>query len=310
MIHLASMDLNLLVALDALLTERNVTRAGKRIGLSQSAMSNALARLRNVLDDPILIRASCGMVPTARAEALEVPLRTALEQIGFALNKQPEFDPAHARNRFRINAADFLQIEMLPALMDQLSKSAPEICVDVEELTSVKESYRLLETGELDLAISRFANPPDMIHFEKLFSSEIVAIARKNHPRIKKTSTLKTFLEESHLRTAQFGNEDLPQYQENHSQGHSTKQRIQLKVPQFMVAPFVVSRTDIWAYVLARAITPYEKELGLVRYKPPIEIPDIEIHMAWHHRRHNDPAHRWFRETLRSLYDEERDLEQ
>ena len=186
--HLSGVDLNLLVALDALLRRRSVTRAAAEVGLSQPAMSRVLARLRDLFDDPILVRAGHTMVPTARALAVAAPLGRSLEAIRRTLEPPAEFDPSTARREFILSAVETTQAFVLPRLLEHLGKEAPAVEVTTGPLRSTREAFAQLASADRDLAIGRFESPPDGIRSKILYRDQIVCLVRRGHPRVRASS--------------------------------------------------------------------------------------------------------------------------
>ena len=181
--RLSGFDLNLLVVFDVLLAERNVTRAAKRLGVTQSAVSNALARLREALDDLVLVRAANGMVPTPRALALQRDVRDALTRIGGAIGGGSSFEPRTARRTFVIAATDYVQFVLLGALIERIRGSAPGVVLQVA--TPSKDfPWSGLEAGSVDLLLTgnRAGPVPRGLHRRWLFRDHIVCVLRADHP--------------------------------------------------------------------------------------------------------------------------------
>jgi DNA-binding transcriptional LysR family regulator len=196
---LTSLNLNLLVALDALLTERSVTRAGRKIGLAQSSMSHALASLRELFGDPLLVRSARGMVPTPRARELEAPLRRALDMLETAIDTPTPFDPATASLTFGLASDAVQQVILLPGVFRVLQECAPGIALHTEAPVDAKQTCGKLANGELDFAIGHFDDPPTDVHRRHLASDRIVYVARKGHPRISRTLSKATMRAERML---------------------------------------------------------------------------------------------------------------
>ncbi|WP_313110729.1 LysR family transcriptional regulator, partial [Stutzerimonas nitrititolerans] len=172
--NIYNFDLNLLRVLDALLRERNVSRAAQRLSLSQPAVSNALNRLRELLDDPLLVRVGRAMQPTPRALSLEAPIRDALQQIEHTLNAGDFFDPATSRQRFAIAVTDYVELICMPPLMAHLARVAPGIQLAIEHLSPTLP-IEALDNGELDLALGRFLDVPTRFH-RRRWASETLQV--------------------------------------------------------------------------------------------------------------------------------------
>ena len=196
--NIYNFDLNLLRVLDALLRERNVSRAAERLSLSQPAVSNALARLRELLDDPLLVRAGRAMQPTPRALALEAPIRHALQQIEHSLIAGEAFDPARSHQRFRIAVTDYVELICMPALMRRLAEHAPGIQLAIQHLTPTLP-VEALDNGEVDLVLGRFLEVPSRFHVRRWASETLQVAVRRDHPLLMAGLDLDAFLRLRHL---------------------------------------------------------------------------------------------------------------
>ncbi len=297
-LHLASLDLNLLVALDALLEERNVTRAAERTGVTQSAMSHALARLRMLVGDTLLVRGKSGMVATARAEALALPIRRALEGIVVALESPKPFEPETAHLSIRIATSDYGELVLLPKLVRRLEREAPHI--DLRLIPHSGDSVGPLVEGAVDLIISP-VRPDDGAHgvlAKKLFDESFVCIVRRGHPLAKKKLTLARFAAASHALIAPRGREG--SLADDSLARLGLSRRVAVTLPHFLVAPHVVAESDLVLVLAARVASQLATPLGLVVLVPPRELGLTGFRMSalWHERTQHDPAHRWVRELF------------
>jgi DNA-binding transcriptional LysR family regulator len=296
--HLASLDLNLIVALDALLSERSVTRAAERIGITQSAMSHALARLRVVTDDELLVRGSGGMVPTPRALALAPPIRRALDEVHGALRSPAAFDPKTARLRVRVATSDYSELILLPRLMRRLEREAP--LVELRILAHIDDAPGLLSSGEVDLVIAplRHRDNAPGVFAQKLFEESFVCVVRKGHPLADRKLTLTRYTSAAHALIAPSG--QAGSFVDDALAKLGTSRRVALTVPHFLVAPHVVATTDLILTLAARVASLLSRPLGLVVLEPP---PELRLHgfvisALWHERTHGDPAHKWVRDLF------------
>lgn len=196
--NISNFDLNLLRVLDALLREQNVSRAAERLALSQPAVSNALNRLRVLLDDPLLVRVGRSMQPTPRALALETPIRNALQQIEQSLSADQAFDPASSSQHFRIAVTDYVELICMPRLVEQLSRQAPGIRIDIRHL-SPSLPAEALDKGELDLVLGRFEDIPARFSRRHWMSETLTLAVRTGHPLLAQGLDLERFLELRHL---------------------------------------------------------------------------------------------------------------
>ncbi len=299
---ISSIDLNLLVALDVLLRERNVTNAGRRLGLSQPAMSNVLARLRTALQDPVLLRTSQGMLPTTKAQSLVTPVRQALSALQQALSDAETFEPSNAQRQFKIALVDATSIFLVPQLATHLEQTAPGI--DLELLPwSSERSLDLLETGQIDCAITVGPLPSRAgLYQRSLFYDSFVSLVRKDHPTVKRRLTLKRFIEIPHVLVAPFGTSQGGLV--DHALGELGKQRrVAVVVPHFAAAPFVVAQTN-YVVTLSKGVADvFLKLLPLRAFKTPVELSGGSWNLVWHERTHKDPAHEWFRQMVAGVAD-------
>jgi DNA-binding transcriptional LysR family regulator len=295
---LASLDLNLILALDALLEERSVTRAARRVGITQSAMSHALARLRAVTGDALLVRAANCMVATARAEALGPPIRRALEGVATALLPPQAFDPTMAERRIRIGTADYGEIVLLPGVLQRLAKEAPRF--DLRVVFQGDSMPGMLQSGEVDFLLTPVfaADVGPGIYARKLFIERFVCVVRRGHPIAKRKLTLARYVAASHALISPRGKEGSPTDDALARMGLS--RRVAVTVPHFLVAPHIVAHSDLVLTLPARVANMLAAPLGLAILKPPSELrlDGFTMSAVWHERTHTDPAQRWMREVF------------
>lgn len=296
--NIKTFDLNLLKSFDALLEECSVSRAAARVHLSQPAMSNALARLRDALDDPVLVRTPQGMEPTARALALKGPVRQALLQIETALTAQPEFDPQTARRTFVIAATDYMEFLVLPRLMRVLQSDAPGIDIRVRSL-QVSAPEEPLDSGDVDVAFGFFSEVPKRLNRRHLFTETMTCLVRDDHPVLYQSWNMERFVELPHLfvstRQGSTGMVDSILAERGLSR------RIALVVPHFLVVPYIIAETDLLVTVNSRIADTYVRELPLKSLPPPLDLPEFPITMLWHPRSDGDPGIAWLRRTLAEI---------
>jgi LysR family transcriptional regulator, transcriptional activator of nodD3 and syrA len=288
-------DLNLLVALDALLEERNVSKAAARLGLSQPAMSRALGRLRKSFGDQLLVRGQNGYVPTSRAEDLIAPVRRVLQE-SRALLEPGAFNPKTARAQFRIITNDHCGFVLLPNLVGAIRVQAPGIDLEVARLNG--ESLEQLASGEADLLVGR---PPAMAragHLVQLLLEEpYVCVLRDDHPALKGKLTLKDYCAYPHCASDAGGllSGDIDAALTALDQ----KRRIALRTPDFIAALFIVAGSDLIHTVprsLAERLAP---ATGLAIADLPFKIAPAPIGQIWHERHQTDPAHAWLRAQVK-----------
>jgi len=301
-VHLSGIDLNLLVALDALLRERSVTRAAASVGLSQPAMSRSLGRLRALFEDPLLVRSGHAMVPTPRALALSEPLGASLQAIRRTLDPPSEFDPATAQRSFILSAIDTTQAVVLPPLLEHIRREAPGIDVGTAPLHTAPETFAQLAAGERDLAVGRFKSPPDGIRCSVLYQDRIVCLVRRDHPRVRRRLTMKRYLAESHLAAESFTPHETPFTIESLLAKQDLTRRVVCTVEKLAIAPILVAGTDLVCTAPGKTIAPFAAGLGVRALAPPFEAPGFDLQIAWHERNDEDRGHRWLRGVLRTLF--------
>lgn len=294
-------DLNLLRVLDVLFEERGVTRAAARLGMTQSAVSHALARLRESLQDPLFVRTPQGMLPTARAEALAAPLRAALRGVEDALTgaqTKDDFDPQTAKKTFSLSTADYAGFLLLPRLAQKLEREAPFI--DLTVLSATDEPVEHLENGEYDLCVGLKKHAKTGIRIQQILADRFVTIVRKDHPAVSRgrRMTLETFVELNHLLIAPHGWKKRRGFVDDALAELGKKRRVAMVVPHFLVAPHVIAQTDLVLTVAKRVADIFAAPFDLRILEPPIEIEPFELYQLWHERVHEDRAHAWLRRAI------------
>ncbi|MBK7535555.1 MAG: LysR family transcriptional regulator [Myxococcales bacterium] len=291
---LGALDLNLLRSLDALLTERHVTRAAARLGVTQSAASHALARLREEVGDLLLVRGPGGsLLPTPRAEQLGPVVRRALSDIAAAWREQ-EFVPGSARRTFTIGAGDFAELVLLPALAARLAATAPSVDLFVRVVPP--EATAALASGQLDVVLAPTRDLGSGC-FQRHLLDEVFTVAmRGGHAAATGKLTLDRYCALDHLLIAPRGSPG--GFVDDALAKVGRKRRVAVTVPHFLIAPHVVAATELVMTVASRVATAFGKSHGLVTRPPPLELPGFVINLIWHERTQSDPAQRWFREQI------------
>jgi DNA-binding transcriptional LysR family regulator len=283
-INLAGVDLNLLVALEALLTERSVTLAANRIGLSQPAMSRALGRLRGLFADDLFVRSSTGLVPTRRADQLAAQLPVTMASIRAVLNST-FFDSQSARTTATIAVPDHMSPVLLPRLMSRLRTRAPHL--DIVTQPSLTAVVRRLEAGEVDLAVGCFRNTPSGFYRRTLYTDRFACLVRSDHPFRHQERDANRFAMLRHAMISPAAEEGFARVYELLGQSEIGG-RDPLIVPNAMTAPFLVAETDIALILPLRAARYAATLLPLAVLEPPVELPGYEVSLLWHERRHRD----------------------
>ena len=286
-----TLDLNLLLAFDALVTERHVTRAAQRVGISQSAMSHALARLRAHLGDELFVRSPRGLIATPRAAALEGPIRDALQALDRALAPPGVFEPRTLARTFVVAATDYAEIVLLPPLLERLRAAAPHVILRLRPTPASPETE--LERGAVDVVLSPSRDLGPRLVAPRLFDERFVCVVREGHPSVKRKLTLQRFLALDHLLISVLGTPGGPMDDALAQKGLA--RRIALYVPHFLTAPMLVAKSDLVLTVASRLARVMAPMVGLRIFPTPIPIPMFAIHQIWHERHQQDPAHAWFR---------------
>ena len=289
-----AVNLNLLAAFDALLEERNVTRAASRMGVTQSAMSSSLAQLRVLFDDPLFRRTPRGIEPTPRALELGDPIRRGLALFDRALTPR-SFDPRSESRVFVLATSDYVEFVLLPPLLKRLAREAPGVRLEVRPW-GLQQVPKTLHTGEVDLMIG-FYNEVPAHHAETLlFDEHYVCIARKGHPGLGRKPTLKSWLAQKHVLVSQQAGS--PGTVDRALAARDLKRTIGARVSHFLLVPTLVAQTDLVAAVNARVATAFAGSLALRVFPPPLPLPKGRIGQVWHEQLEHDPAQRWFRQLI------------
>jgi DNA-binding transcriptional LysR family regulator len=299
MSELRKFDLNLLLAFDLLMQERNVSRAAERMFISQSAMSHVLHRLRQQLDDPLLVRATTGMRPTARALALIGPVRKVLREIE-QLIEPSKFDPRLSQRSFVLDTIDYIEYLMVPPLIEHISKQAPGIDIHVRQ-TEAPLPEAELENGDIDVVIGFevILKPPTSLVSELLFEDQMACIVRENHPDVGSDISLEEYIDMKHILISRSWKKTGVIDEWLAAQG--LERRIALIVPHFLSAPLIVAKTDM---VLSLPLRIAEKFVQIAPVKilhVPLDLPSYPVIMVWHPLFDKEAAHCWLREQIAGI---------
>ncbi|MFK8050464.1 MAG: LysR family transcriptional regulator [Halioglobus sp.] len=292
-----TLDLNLLVALDALLDEQSVTRAAERVHVSQPAMSAALARLREHLNEPLFVQHGKTMIPTAAALRMKEPLKELLQSIDILVTQGSHFDPATSHRRFRIATSDYLLAVLFPALIHRLDREAPGIgmdCIQPSELT-----HALLDQGALDL----FIGPEELVSpehpTELLIKEKYVVVGWSKNPVFKQGSiSAEDFYEAGHV-VVEIGRQARTSFAEAHLQQSNRKRRIDMRVSSFLIAPEMVVNTMKLTVMHERLAKMFANRLEIAISALPFEFPVMREMIQYQHSRQNDDGLRWLIDQLK-----------
>lgn len=309
--NINKMDLNLLVYLDVLLREKNVTRAANQLNITQPAMSNGLKRLRDLLNDPILVRTSDGMVPTERARELAPVVRGVLLTLEETLQPNKDFEPLHSQRVFRIMASDYAASTLIPALLKKMRVQAPLTSLDI--MTPSDVTFHDVENGKVDMAINRFDQLPQSFHQKTVWRDSFSCLINAGNPVVKKFN-LDSYLKAQHIWVSKTGfgvgvGMDPKDVQKlgwvDEALAKLGKQRsISVFTRNYHVAMHLAVGIDLIATLPSRAAKLYENDPTMAIMDPPFAIPSIELKMIWSPLLHQDASHIWFRRLIVETADE------
>lgn len=287
--NISTFDLNLLRVLDALLRERNVSRAAERLSLSQPAVSNALNRLRDLLDDPLLVRVGRAMQPTPRALALEAPIRDALQRIEQSLSDDAPFDPASSRQRFRIAVTDYVELILMPRLLRQLAVLAPGVRIDIQHLSPTLPG-EALDKGGLDLVLGRFEQVPTRFASQRWVSETLQLVAHRDHGQLAGGLDLDTFLSLRHLwvhggQTRGMVDQWLGE--------RGLSREIVYTTPNYLQAAHIVASSDLVAVLPKRLARYFTALLPLQVHELPFDLGPFHLDIVSLGLRQRDMALQW-----------------
>ena len=303
--NIGRIDLNLLVYLDVLLRERNVTNAASHLGLSQPALSNGLRRLRELFDDPLLIRTSEGMVPTERALKLQPVIRDVLSKIDKAVQPQAAFDPTKDEHFFRIMASDYAESALFPHVLRQLREKAPGIVLDI--MTPSDVSFLDVEQGKVDMAINRFDTMPQSFHQKAIWVDDFSCLLSINNPIVEDFS-LETYLQAAHIWVSKTGMGvgvgmnplDVQHlgWVDEALRSIDQQRHIAIFTRHYQAAMLLAEQNDLIVTLPSKAAELQRDNPRVVIKKPPFEIPPLDLTMAWSALLQHNPAHQWMRRFI------------
>ena len=294
--NLSDKDLNLFVVFDVIYTERNLTKSGEVLGITQPAVSNALSRLRENFNDELFVRTSKGMVPTPVAENMVNDIRQALDLIRNSISESESFNPKTANATFRISIGDTSEYRLLPQLIKNISNSAPG--VDVQSyLTPRTETPKELAAGNIDFAIDPPIHSDPNLRNKKIYQDDYVLVVNKKHPIAKKKKiSLEDYLNLSHIhiskRASGLGHVDTTLNR------LGLTRRIALKAQHFLVAPYIIDQSNL----AMTTIKSFSRGRELKVFQLPFKINPLVLHLYWHVNKDMDPANKWMRELILNTY--------
>ena len=303
--NLRSIDLNLLTVFDAIMAEGNQSRAANRLGMSQPAMSNALARLRAALDDPLFVRTAQGMTPTPRGRALAEPIRQALDLVQTGLERSRrdnEFDYRSSTRSVVIVVDDYGDTVIMPRFMNWLMQTAPGVRVRIRRDPLGAALSKKLADGSVDLAIQYFRTRDGDLQDKLLLGEEFVSMVRQDHPAIGDSLSLAQYLALPHVVFGRLGRRGIRNsIVDRELRRLGLTRHIALQVPGFQSMPIIVQNTDFVCTLPRRMAQAYAHQLRLKTLKTPLDLPPLPLYMAWSKSMDHDPAHRWLRDSIYEL---------
>jgi DNA-binding transcriptional LysR family regulator len=295
------LDLNLLIPLRVLLTERHVTRAAERLGITQPAMSASLARLRALFDDQLLVRGPKGLAPTVRGQQLLNQLDQVIGVIEQLVADPKEFVPGTSRRSFTLIGTDFIEALLLPSLMADLAVEAPGVQV-VFRPPDPKNLEALMSEGEVDLAVGYLPDAPKGLITSVAFHDRFACIARRDHPQLSADQfPLDQFVDLKHVQVLP---RNLPMYGMPIDAALGALgfvRRVALWHPSFQALPAIVANTDLVATLPRRLAMHAARTLPIAVYDPPLPLPAVDFSLYWHARSHEDSGHKWLRSKVTAL---------
>ncbi|PKP89138.1 MAG: LysR family transcriptional regulator [Alphaproteobacteria bacterium HGW-Alphaproteobacteria-16] len=291
------LDLNLIVAFEALMSERSVSRAAERLNLSQPAMSNALARLRLYFGDELLIARNKRMYPTNFAETLLPQVQAALATLEGVVATSRHFDPATSNRTFRIMTSDYIATSVLFPIITSLATDAPG--VRIELLLPSPRRIELLESGGIDLLITLRDYLTTELPSDYLFEDEYLLIGRAAHPALSGTVTMDRMLAYQHVQVA-IGEERLPSFGDAYLDRIGVQRRVAMIAPNFGMLPWLLQDTDWLALIQGRLAAQMARNFPLNAVAPPLPLPPLVEMAQYHVTRSNDPGLRWLIDLIRT----------
>lgn len=296
--NLRSLDLNLLLVFDAIYAERSISKAALKLNLSQPAVSNALARLRERLQDPLFERNSQGMSPTPRAKVLKEPIHQALDLLERGLRSDNKFDYASSEREFVIAVEDYGETVILPRLVDWLANAAPGIRIVIRPEPSAMLTQDMRD-GIVDLALDYFALSNSGFNNKCVLTETLVTLTRQDHPDIADRLTLESYLEQRHVVITPRGRTSAMIDLALSKRG--LKRKISVTVPHFLSMPTIVQSSNMVCTLPRRMAYKYADHFRLKTHAVPVNTPEFPVFLIWHDSFDSDPGHQWLRNHLIGL---------
>lgn len=296
--NLISVDLNLLLAFDVLVTERGVSRAAEKLGVTQPAVSHALKRLRYLFNDELLLRGPRGMEPTGRALSLHPAVQSVLANIHSIVSTGNAFEPAKTARTFRLTMSDAMSVEVLPTIARRIQREAPNIDLAVSTF-GPQEACRKVADDEVDLAIGVIPHVPQDLISRELYRDTLICVADKRNKRLKKgRMDLEDYLDSPHVTVARDGDTGIQLDEILNSM--SIPRRIAVTVPHYLSVPSLIRGTDLVANTRRRLISVFRMSSDLIAFPVPLpmKVPELKFIQVWHKRYEGDIGHQWLRDLV------------
>ncbi|MDF1797299.1 MAG: LysR family transcriptional regulator [Coxiellaceae bacterium] len=292
-----TLNLNLLKAFQALYEEQNVTRAGKRLCITQSAMSNALTQLRKYFDDTLFIRERYGMRPTPKSNDIFAKLQPILAQIDEVINSVETFNTAESTRKFTIGSTDIMNCVILPKLVEKVRKLAPNVDLVIKDCDPLNYDQSILDQRNIELCIGTSGKLPTTVCSKPLLTASAIVVGKHDHPMMKGKLTLDKYLEAEHMIINVTGY-SFSSFADVALQESNKFRKIPLRIPYVSIASRILPKTEYLATIPELLLTAFKNPDKLSIQPCPVKIPDAALLIAWHNRFDNDPGHLWLRNLI------------
>jgi DNA-binding transcriptional LysR family regulator len=292
-------DLHLIRVLHTVLTERSVSKAAIRLGMHQPAVSSALKRLRDFAGDPLLVRSGSGMVPTVAGQRMLEPSASILRAAQMLFTDARGFEPARARNTFKVAAADYLDPLFLPQLVSEIKAQAPLCEIEIHPLSPATDYRTQLAQGEVDVVIGNWLAPPPDLHQGSLFSDEVVCLVSEKHPAVRRGWDQASWLEVEHIAPGAT-HPGAKGFIDGHLASLGLQRHIAARCPYFGLIPGMVASTLLVLTTSRQYCERFVSTLPVKILACPIAFPKMMYYQLWHERTHSSESGRWLRERVKS----------
>ena len=299
--HIKELDLNLLFVMDAMLRDRHVSKAAEGLGMSQSAMSHALNRLRGYFDDPLFIKTGNAMEPTPKALALRDAVVDVMGTVRQRILSEVDFNPTTAQREFTICITDMGELVFMPTLLARLRKQAPHCSIRTMQVPA-EQIEGLLASGEADMAIGSYRTAPEGLYKQRLFMHSFATIVHVENKKIRKRISLSQFENHPQIVVTLTGKTTVAYDSVLEEKG--IKRQVVMKTPHFLIVPLLIEQQpDLIATVPLELANVYARYGNIRSVEPPVELPTFAINQYWHPLFHQEPALIWLRELIKKTFE-------